>query len=542
MEIWKEKNAAVLKLRDPTLVMDAMPEGMAVHLPREGGDIVVVKWDIETARVLKNLGIIHDKGTKSGTKRWASPIKEYYDFPGLYQPFEAQREAAAYMTLHPRAFNLSDMGTGKTLASLWAWDYLRSVGLTNKLLVVSPLSTLRLTWAREILMQMPHLNAVVLHGTKKKRLEILGDENANVFIINHDGVKLLLPELVARTDIDALIIDEISQCARNSKTARWKAMNKLQKGRKIVWGLTGTPTPTAPTDAWAQGQLVSPGSMPERFTKFREMTMNPRQMGSFTKWVPKDDAAATVARHLVPAIRFERADCTDLPPVMEQTIEVPMSGAQEKAYKRMEKHRVAEIETEKISASNAGALMIKLVQIAVGTPYSMDGETLEMDTKPRLEELRHVLDARQSKALVFAPFKGTVEVVCDWLNEQHKKARDEGMGNTYRGRIHTWGGQREAPQRDIHEVQGRDAGWRGRDRHHRGSTIHDVARPQPGRGQHDRVVCAHHERRIIRAGERKGQATGPGTHNEHHLSTGHPCGGEALRWTAEENRPARQHA
>src|ERR1700681_2280799 len=41
-----------------------------------------------------------------------------YDYPGNYTPFDAQRTTANFLVVNPRAFVLSDMGTGKTLAAL----------------------------------------------------------------------------------------------------------------------------------------------------------------------------------------------------------------------------------------------------------------------------------------------------------------------------------------------------------------------------------------------------------------------------------------
>src|ERR1700680_2859754 len=48
-----------------------------------------------------------------------------YDWPrsiAIKTPFQAQTETANFLAVHPRACCFSDMGTGKTLASLWAAD------------------------------------------------------------------------------------------------------------------------------------------------------------------------------------------------------------------------------------------------------------------------------------------------------------------------------------------------------------------------------------------------------------------------------------
>src|SRR6266852_6157276 len=54
------------------------------------------------------------------------PIMDDYDWPIApgRTPLEHQKLMANFMVLHAKSFNLSDMGTMKTLAVLWAADYL----------------------------------------------------------------------------------------------------------------------------------------------------------------------------------------------------------------------------------------------------------------------------------------------------------------------------------------------------------------------------------------------------------------------------------
>ena len=119
-----------------------------------------------------------------------APILFHYDWASAdgTRPFQVQKNTAALATSHQRCFILNDMGTGKTKASLWSWHYLHSVGAAKKLLVIAPLSTLKFVWLREVLMTLPNVKAVVLHGSKDKRLELLAGDY-DIYIINHDGVK-----------------------------------------------------------------------------------------------------------------------------------------------------------------------------------------------------------------------------------------------------------------------------------------------------------------------------------------------------------------
>jgi hypothetical protein len=107
---------------------------------------------------------------------------------------------------------------------------------------------------------MAHVKCAVLHGSKARRLQLL-DSDADIFIINHDGHKVILPGLMARTDINVLCIDELA-VFRNGQASRTKSMKKLADRMDWVWGMTGAPIPHEPTDAWAQARLVTPERYP----------------------------------------------------------------------------------------------------------------------------------------------------------------------------------------------------------------------------------------------------------------------------------------
>ena len=67
-----------------------------------------------------------------GFKKVLSPILGRYDWPGVFAPFNHQRDTAAFLTLHKRAFCLNAMGTGKTSAVAWAADYLLSINAIQR--------------------------------------------------------------------------------------------------------------------------------------------------------------------------------------------------------------------------------------------------------------------------------------------------------------------------------------------------------------------------------------------------------------------------
>lgn len=418
----------LLNLRDPEKVTGVIPRSRVVSI--QGRDIVAVEHDLEEVRVLRNIGI-----------QAPSPVRNYYNWPGLYKPFSHQLDTVEFFTLNPRAFCLNDMGTGKSLSVLWAYDYLRSIGAVKKLLVISPLSTLERTWGDEVFRHFNHLEFAVLHGTSEQRRKRLAMD-CDIYIINHDGIKSaeLLKQLSERTDIDLVVVDEIA-AFRNSSTERWKALNKLLNGDKKrnlppkswAWGLTGTPIPNEPTDAWAQVRLVRPGDTSYKyFTSFRDAVM--KQVTQF-KWMAKSDALNTVHQYMQPAIRFAREDCIDLPPTTYLDRHVELGAEQARMYKQMLAKFKAEFEGGQITALNEAVKVNKLLQIVCGAAYTEDGD-VTIPTTERVACVKEVIEESASKVIVFVPFTAALQGLADDLRKDYSvEVIHGGVSKTERDRI-----------------------------------------------------------------------------------------------------------
>lgn len=340
------------------------------------------------------------------------PILSHYDWCGG-TPFEAQRKTCALLTMNNRAYVLNGMGTGKTKSALWAWDYLRSNGLAGKLLVLAPLSTLKFTWAREVLNTIPHRKCVVLHGTKQKRIKALEDPEAEIFVINHDGLKVIAKE-IAEVDIDTVVIDELA-VYRNGGSQRTKQLMQFAKDKKWVWGMTGQPIPKDPTDVWGQAKIVTPDRVPKYFGTFRGEVME--KVSAF-KWVPKRDAVNRAFDVLQPAVRFSLEDVQELPECIERTVDVELGPQQAKIYKELADHCYAAVQSQEITAANAGAVMSKLLQVSTGWVYTREGNTVPLDNSERITALVDAINSSDRKVLVFVPFKHALAGISEALTKE----------------------------------------------------------------------------------------------------------------------------
>lgn len=403
MLVHEATNSLVFQHPDPFAIRELLANSRVIDHPEYN---VAVQHTLEAAKVLRNMGL-----------QAPAPIRFQYDWPGKFKPFAHQIVMAEFLTLHRRAFNLSEMGSAKTNASLWAADWLMKTGRVNKALVLSPLSTLERVWANDIFDTLMHRRCAIAHGDKKKRMAAM-EADVDFYIANHDalGIEWFLDHIYRRPDIDLIIVDEASMF-RNSATKKYKALSKLVSRHETrLWLMTGTPCPNEPTDAWALAKLVSPERVPKFFGQFKRDTM--LQATQF-KWVPKADAYNTAYNAMQPAVRFKKADCLDLPPVTLQDRQCDITKEQRKAFDEIKNTMVAEAKKGKqITAVNAADKIGKLRQILCGA-IKIDDTYQTFDHKPRLDVLLEAIGEASAKVLVVAPFKGIVRALEKELKEHY---------------------------------------------------------------------------------------------------------------------------
>ena len=408
----------------------------AVSLNHEGQRFLAFPNAREEARLARNLGV-----------PVPSPIFTNYDWcaqTSRRPPWDVQKITAAMLVENPRAYVLNSMGTGKTSAALFACDFLMRTSNVRRVLIAAPLSTLTPVWETEIFMTMAHRKAVVLHHIDRAKRVARLEQEASFYIINHHGLHLLRDELLKKR-FDVIIIDELG-VFRNRSTQLWKAANTVVNGISYVWGLTGSPTPQAPTDAWAQMKLLTPGRTSNSMGQFRDATMT--KLSSF-KWIPRPDANEVVHAQMQPSVRFQRSDVMELPPTsyVQRTVGLSPEGA--KAYKMLyEKMRMLTDKGKSITAVNEGVLRTKLLQVACGYIYTDDQGVYELPQGPRHAALEEVVDETDAKVIVFVPFLHAIAGVADFLAKQgHKPAVIHGgVSRTVRDRVFTEFQTRDEPR------------------------------------------------------------------------------------------------
>jgi len=339
-------------------------------------------------------------------------LSEYeWPRPHGFTPFDHQKTTSEFLVNNRKAFCFNEQGTGKTASVIWAVDYLMQLGLVKRVLVICPLSIMKSAWQQDLFKFAIHRTVSVAYGAAKKRKEIVNAGNEFV-IINFDGVGIVKKEIIDG-GFDLVVVDEAS-AYKNNHTVRWRDLRDLMKVIKGLWMLTGTPAAQSPVDAFGLARLVNPTAVPLYVSHFKDQVMY--KVSDF-RWIPRPEAKTIVHKALQPAIRFEKKDCLDLPPVTFVDRDAPLTPQQLVYYKKLKQEMLIEADGEEISAVNAAVKINKLLQISGGAVYTDNREVVEFDVSSRLKVVHEVVDETSNKVLVFVPFTHTIELLEKYLTK-----------------------------------------------------------------------------------------------------------------------------
>jgi SNF2 family DNA or RNA helicase len=406
----QQHKAVVFNPPDAQRVFSLIPT--AKPFEYKGTTLVAMPFRLDETRVLRNIGL-----------PLPSPVGYFYDWPHdkalISQIMPLQKETTGFLTLNPRAYCLNGIGTGKTVSTSWAADFMMKEQTVRRVLIICTLSTMEDAWANTIFHHFRHRTSRVLYGSAAKRRKLFA-QDADFYIVNFDGLETILDvkrdkhgkvigATLLRDDIDLVIIDEGSYY-RNANTDRYTAVRHAIKPTMAVWDLTATPTPQWPSDAWGQCRLITPHTVPPYFTAFKNMVM--QQLTQY-KWVPRENAMDIVYQAMQPSIRFSRQEVfKDLPGDVRETRSVELTSAQKKHYKELMDELSTELSTgAQVLAANEGVKMMKLVQTACGVMYDRQGNHHEVDCKPRMDVVMEIIEQCDEKVIVFAPLEGVVQML-----------------------------------------------------------------------------------------------------------------------------------
>ena len=323
-----------------------------------------------------------------------------------YNPHDYQQYAAEFITTHPIAALLLDMGLGKTSITLTAINELLFDGFeVHKVLVVAPLRVARDTWSAEIEKweHLKNLRYSVVVGTEQERLNALRTP-ADIYIINRENVQWLVEESGLPFDYDMAVIDELSSF-KNHQSKRFKAFMKIRPKLKRIVGLTGTPASNGLMDLFAEFKLLDMGERLERFIgQYRNAYFQPDKRNGMViySYKPLPDAEQRIYDKISDiTISMKAADHLTMPELISSEYTVQLSDKEREKYEQLKKDLVFSTEDNEVTAANAASLSNKLSQMANGAVYSDAGETVHIHDR-KLDTLKDIIESMNGRPLLVA--------------------------------------------------------------------------------------------------------------------------------------------
>lgn len=355
---------------------------------------------------------------------------------GPYTPFSHQVVMMDWHLSLRRMLNFSEMGTGKTFPVIWTAHHRLKTEAVRRGLVVSPLGVAG-KWSRQY-EEITGLKAPVLHGTKRKRLKLLAGIDSGYAIINYDGVRTILDDLL-RWKPEDLILDEVHQ-VRNPETLRFRVLRPLSEQAIYVAGLTGSPVLRGLLDLYGQFALCDPEAVHQSFYVWRAkwFVNKPWPMQVRTRWGKmrevkidnwkpktgtKDAFRALLSKRRV---RFLKRQCLDLPPVVRENIEVPLSKNKDllRAYYEMREELRAELygDAGTVRVLTRCAAAMKCLQLCGGfvlgkgrVPHAVG----KINPKMRvLEDLLKSILSRNHKVVIWCHFRHENVAICKMARQE----------------------------------------------------------------------------------------------------------------------------
>lgn len=248
----------------------------------------------------------------------------------------------------------------------------------SRCLVVAPKKVAEATWTSEAGKwdHLRHMRVIPVLGGVQKRVRALYTQG-DVWVINRENFPWLVDYYRNDWPFDMVVVDE-STSFKNPQSKRFKAMKLVLSRitRRVI--LTGTPAPNGLEDLWAQVYMLDQGARLGRtLTSYREafFTQDRAYPGQqYRTYSPQDGADARIRAAVSDiCVSMKAEDYLELPDYVENIVPVALDEKARKAYSKMEREMLLEMDGQVITAGTAAVLNSKLLQLCSGAVYDADG-------------------------------------------------------------------------------------------------------------------------------------------------------------------------
>lgn len=325
-----------------------------------------------------------------------------------------------------------EVGTGKTRCTIEIIrERMNNAQRYLSTLILAPPITL-IQWKDQFLKwsKLEESRIIILSGNGKKRLQLFKDAQKRygsefVAITNYES--LLMSDLYSAIkdwEPEIIVADEVHKI-KSESSKRTKLVLGLSTKSKYRYGLTGTAVLNNGMDLFTQIKFLDGGkALGHNFYAFRARYFYNKNSGwnsqkSFPIWVAKPGSEKDLGRLIAPiTIQAKKSECLDLPPLVEQEVNVDLSPEQARHYILMMKEFLTFLTSgETVSAELAITKSIRLRQILAGFLQDTEGKVHIIKDNPRIDALKEIIEGlpESAKFLIWTNFKPTYGIIGDLL-------------------------------------------------------------------------------------------------------------------------------
>ena len=308
---------------------------------------------------------------------------------------------------------LMEMGCGKTVTAIAISQWLYEHRQVKRILIVAPLSILSV-WEEELqrFAEFPY-TVHLLKGTlpKKKQaiMEARFKSDLQIIIVNYESAWRLEKDILSFNP-DLIIADE-GHKLKEGRTSQSKSMHRLGDKAKFKLLLTGTVITNKEIDVFSQYRFLDKSIFGTSFVIFRNRYFEMTGYGNHTPVFKKSMMDEFLKRLHSVAFRVTKAECLDLPDMIEEVRTVDLEPKAMKLYKKVERQSYAELAESEVSAVNVLTKMLRLSQLTGGHITDDDGKVNAVSTA-KLNALSDILDTAiddNRKVVVMARFTAELD-------------------------------------------------------------------------------------------------------------------------------------
>lgn len=328
-----------------------------------------------------------------------------------FNPHNYQQYCIGKLVTDPYVGLLLDMGLGKTIITLTAVQDLKfNRWAVQKVLIVAPKKVAEATWQNEAA-RWDHTKGLrfsLIAGALQKRIRA-ANTPADVYVVSRDNIAWLVDYYRNDWPYDMVVLDE-SSSFKNHQSKRFKSLKLVRPRIRRLVELTGTPAPNGLADLWAQIYLLDEGARLGRtISSFREQFCSEdyshpgQQYRTFSIRDGAEQAIQAVISDICVSMKAE--DYLQLPEFIRNDIPVALDDKAQKAYDKLEREMLLEVDQSTITAGSAAVLNSKLLQLCSGAVYDTEGRAAPVHDCKLDAFLETVEQLNGEHALVFYWFQ-----------------------------------------------------------------------------------------------------------------------------------------